>query len=334
MSVVKSLDLRDKLGVWKSKYELFRDRVEKELSFVNSGAASVDGGLLTDHGVRHVETVITRASQLTNAKNCDLTEYEVFLLLAAIHLHDVGNIHGRQDHQCTLKDVGNWLGATVSSDTTVLRTIMLIAAAHTSSGHQDKDTISKLLPETHILNKKVRPKLLAAILRFADELSDERQRASQYLLETGKLPPTVQIYHHLSYALHSVVIDHESREVELHFEIRKDYAVRQFEKCGGQTYLLDEILERSKKIHLERVYAMYSIRDVIQFDAIRVFIEVFDEGLNPIERIGYKLAESGYPSEPSDGVYTLAPELAKYHEWKGQKVTGAELARRIEGRME
>ena len=85
-------------------------------------------------------------------------------------------------------------------------------------------------------------------------------------------------------------------------------------------------------MHLERVYAMYFARDWIQLDAIRVNVEVYDNGLEPIERIGYKLAESDYPDEPSRGVYTLAPELDEYSDWDGQKVTGAELARRVGGR--
>ena len=62
-------------------------------------------GFLTDHGPQHIETVISRASDLIRARSCDLSSYEVFLLLAAIHLHDVGNIHGRTGHQYTAIDV-------------------------------------------------------------------------------------------------------------------------------------------------------------------------------------------------------------------------------------
>ena len=141
------------------------------------------------------------------------------------------------------------------------------------------------------------------------------------------------MYHGLSHALHSVAIDHESREVVLHFDIHKDDAVRQMSKNGSHAYLLDEILERSKKLHLERMYAMYFVREWIQLESIRVFVEVHDNGLEPIERIGYWLAERGYPSEPVEGVYTVAPELVKYRDWDGRKVTGAALAQRLEERV-
>ena len=117
----------------------------------------------------------------------------------------------------------------------------------------------------------------------------------------------------------------------MHFDIHKDAAVRQMSKNASCAYLLDEILERSIKLHLERMYAMYFVREWIQLDAIRVFVEVHDNGMEPLEKIGYLLAERGYPSEPADGVYTLAPELVEYQYWGGRKLTGAALAERLEG---
>ena len=287
--------LENELGDWKSQYNVLRQHVAGVHRDVTAGAVVADGGLLTDHGPEHIETVIRRASALTRAENCELSSYEVFLLLAAIHLHDLGNIHGRRGHQYTAQDVVDWLGPALSRDAIEQRTIMQVAAAHTAGDSPDKDTIGKLWRKRHILNNEVRPSFLAAILRFADELADERQRASRYLMETGKLPEGAEVYHRLSHALHSVAIDHESREVVLHFDIPKEDAVRQMSKNSSHAYLLDEILERSKKLHLERMYAMYFIREWIQLESIRVFVEVYDNGLEPIERIGYRLEERGLP---------------------------------------
>ena len=326
------MGLEDELGDWKSQYDVLRQHIEGVHRDVTAGAVIANGGLLTDHGPEHIETVISRASALTRAENCELSSYEVFLLLAAIHLHDVGNIHGRKGHQYSAQDVVNWLGPALSKDAIERRTIMQVAAAHTAGALPDKDTIGKLWRKTHILNNEVRPRFLAAILRFADELADDRRRASRYLMETGQLPEGAEVYHGLSHALHSVAIDHESREVVLHFDIPKVDAVRQMSKNGSHIYLLDEILERSKKLHLERMYAMYFVREWIQLEKIRVSVEVYDDGLEPIERIGYKLEERGYPSEPVEGVYALVPELVEYRDWDGRKVTGATLAQRLEER--
>ena len=317
------------LGALAAQYKTLADHVASAHQDVTAGAASADGGLLTDHGPGHIRTVIDRASQLSNTKRCDLTSYEVFLLLAAIHLHDVGNIHGRVGHNLKAKDVADWLGPSISRDAIVRRQIVQIAAAHTAGQSEDKDTIGKLPGEAYILNELVRPRLLAAILRFADELADDRHRASRYLLETKSVPRSSEVFHAYSYALHSVVIAHQSREVELHFEMDREQALVKLGKGKAETFLLDEILLRSSKLHMERAYAMLFIRDWISIDSIRIFIEVYADGLEPIERIGYTLTDRGYPDEPSKGIYGIVPELSAYSDWGGIKVTGLALARRL-----
>ena len=321
--------LEDALGEFSSEYETLRKRVAAIHRDVTAGAASADGGLLTDHGPEHIKTVIARASQLSNAEKCDLLDYEVFLLLTAVHLHDVGNIHGRKGHQLTAKDVADWLDMVISPDEIVRWTIVQIAAAHTAGDSSEKDTIGRLQTELYILNKCVRPRLLAAILRFADELADERSRANRYLLDLGEVPQSSEVFHAFAHALHTVTINHDSREIELHFEIQVCDAVRQFGKQDAEVYLLDEILTRTGKLHLERIYAMLFMRDWIPINAIRVFIEVYDDGLEAVEKVGYRLAEHGYPDEPEAGVYSFAPELSKYEDWEGDKVTGTVLASRI-----
>ena len=322
-------NLEDALGELRPQYDTLCDHLANVHRDVTAGAGAADGGLLTDHGPQHISTVIARASQLSDSGKCHLTNYEVFLLLAAIHLHDVGNIHGRTGHQLKASDVADWLGPSLSRDTIVRRTIMQIASAHTTGESPDKDTIGRLAPELHILNNRVRQRLLAAVLRFADELADDRPRASRYLHETRGVPRSSEVFHGFAYALHSVVIGHATREIELHFELDIDQATRKLGKHDADVFLLDEILLRSAKLHRERVYAMSFIRDWVPIDAIRVFVEVYNDGLEPVERVGYRLADGGYPDEPAAGVYSVAPELSNYGDWNGAKVTGKALARRI-----
>ena len=327
MTVRKNLERA--LGEHEAQYNTLCTHVADIHRDVTAGAVSADGGLLTDHGPQHIQTVIARASQLVDSEKCHFTEYEVFLLLAGIHLHDVGNIHGRKDHQFKSADVAKYLGAAIGRDQIVHRTIVQIASAHTAGRSIDKDTIGKLQPEVYILNNRVRPRLLAAILRFSDELADDRDRTNRYLVETDNVPRSSAVYHAYSYALHSVVINHNNREIELHFEIDIQMALDKLGKLDQEVYLLDEILIRSLKLHRERIYAMSFMRDWISIDAIRVFVQVYGGGLNPVEQIGYRLADGGYPDEPEGGVYGVAPELANYPDSNGARVTGMTLAERV-----
>ena len=105
-------------------------------SEVNLGARIMDGGLLTDHGPEHIKTVIRRDSDLVSADTCNLTPYEVYILLAAIHFHDVGNIFRRKDHEIKSTEIFKELGPLASTDRTEKLWITKIAQAH---GGQDKD---------------------------------------------------------------------------------------------------------------------------------------------------------------------------------------------------
>src|SRR5438552_2406535 len=58
---------------------------------VEKGVLLQEGGFLTDHGPEHVNTVIRRASHLVGNPDGKLSPYEAYVLLMAIHFHDVGN---------------------------------------------------------------------------------------------------------------------------------------------------------------------------------------------------------------------------------------------------
>src|ERR1039457_2256022 len=82
------------------RYDSVEEFLTREVHpLVATGAALVDGIFLNDHGPGHITTVIQRATELVAAKACALSPYEVYLLLAAIQVHDVGNILGRKGHE-------------------------------------------------------------------------------------------------------------------------------------------------------------------------------------------------------------------------------------------
>ena len=57
---------------------------------VNVGATAGDSIWLTDHGPDHIATVIQRAGDLAFTTECVLTRYEAYILLIAVHFHDMG----------------------------------------------------------------------------------------------------------------------------------------------------------------------------------------------------------------------------------------------------
>jgi hypothetical protein len=289
---------------------------------LKDGSISYENAIyLNNHGPGHVSSVIERASDLLRDLGITLSPYEGYLLLAAIHFHDVGNILGREEHEkkCLVimnsKDVSGKLG-----DDTEKRVIARIASAH--GGITDvgsKDTISPLLQEEDRYGQEIRPRFLAAILRFADELADDRSRASRFSLQAGTIPAEGEIYHAYSFSLQSVLV--KKAEVRLSYEINPTEAVRKYKKPDGKpdVYLLDEIYSRIEKMHQERMYCMRFWPPTVQPIArVRVKIEAFripvDISSSPTDThytmmedktITFSMEEEGYPGNNREGACIL-----------------------------
>lgn len=303
---------------YKSMYADMANVLEtKYLAEVNTGALITDKSLLTDHGPNHIKTVIRRATALVDVDTCQLTPYEVYILLCAIHFHDIGNMYGRAGHEEKAREVIIELGEQAGTDDVERKVIADIAQAH---GGKQKDKL-EFLPESEpILNMPVRQQLLAAILKFADELSDEYTRRSS--LPWASVPVQNQIYHKYAEVLKSVDIDHSSRTVKLLFTLKKDDVIQKFGDSETQTaYLFDEIKKRTFKTHLERMYCMRFMFPNIRLDSVAVSIEFIEKLKTIRETVLYRLVEKGYPDN-TVGFEKICPEMS---------INGEEIKKELDG---
>lgn len=291
---------------------------------VGTGAALADGGFLTDHGPEHIDTVIRRASSLlAHPANTfpQFSAYEIYILLLAIHFHDVGNIFGREEHETQHARVMRQLENIVGNEMVERQAILRIAQVHGGRINGNKDTISSLMKKDFVLGYPIRYRALAALLRFADELADDCHRAARYAINLGVIPTESEVFHAYAKSLHSVVVDPSNSIIRLCYSFLRTDATRRYGKKGknnqtDQVYLLDEIYERTIKMHFERMYCMRFLREVIQIDAIEVSIDVYEDENSPspcVDTIGYKLQEEGYPQKDEDPpplVQEFCPDIA------------------------
>lgn len=289
---------------------------------VNALAMVHDGGYLTDHGPDHIKTVIRRATGLVASDAFTLTPYEVYLFLVAAHLHDVGNCFGRKGHELKTEVIEERLGTLLGDDKVEQAAIRAIASAHGGSADvegKDKDTIRRL-PETEaLLGEEIHPRMLAALLRFSDELADDRSRAARFALLSSQLPTTSEVYHKYAYALQSVLVRVPGDAVALHFEMTKEDACRTFGKGEAKVYLLDEIFERTLKMHQERMYCMRFLRPGVSIDKIGVTIKLYGPGYSgDPDVIQYRIEESGYPESSGQTIHLICPELQNDSRYGGE----------------
>lgn len=262
---------------------------------------------LNNHGSGHVDKVIMKVSEMLHYfDRGHLTPYEGFLLLCAIQVHDIGNLFGRVDHERLCQEILEDKAKPFIPDKIERKVIEKLALVHGGAFNGDKDTINFLSPNKKLHDRKVRKKLLAALLRFGDELADDSSRADSEGLEKGIILEGSRIYHQYSQALHNVTIEKEVEngrvQLNLSFEFDSIVAKQLFKKNGKKKYLLDEIYDRTLKMERERRYCMRFMRPFFSLDAIRV--EIFIQNAKNAflsDKIQYTLEENGYPSDPAPG---------------------------------
>lgn len=338
-----------------SKYETFKSYLEGNLHNEVTKAAILQEiktqsdvhkiTWLNDHGVKHILTVIQRASEMLS-DSAILNVREVFLLLSAIQVHDIGNFYGRIDHEKNImKTIRKGLSDIVF-DATEVNYINDIAQVHGGKviykdGTESKNTIGSIRNTVTTNGYDINMQLLASILRFADELADDKERCDIYSLQNGILPKGSEIYHAYAFCLDSVRVRPELNKIELHFKISTDFLERKFGKFVTkdnsiiERYIIDEIFDRTLKMHYEKVYCSKFWKKHISIDEIWVRLEFYnnmkenygdedDYGLHP--DITYTLKDFEYPSDDKVSIYTMCPHL-KYEE--GRVISGATLLEQI-----
>lgn len=279
--------------------------------------ATVDGlpGFFTAHDESHFDEVVRYAGLLL--KGCkDLSDdedrryglepYEVFVLLIAIRIHDIGNLYGREGHERACFRIYN-NDISVPGESAEKKEISKIAQAHggrTAEG--DKDTISKLA----VTKSKFRPRLLAAIVRFADEICENSNRASSILLRTGSLPHHSQIYHAYASSIVSVDVKYNPLHIAIEYQIN----INDIENKKGceprgdglnkvsEVSVLEEIFDRLDKMNLERVYCNRFSRELFTVDSIKAVINIVNDELDILDCISIVLEDEGYPKVNSDSL--------------------------------
>lgn len=316
-----------------SAYKTFKDFMDAEVhKEVKSMTMNKDGSIyLNDHSSDHVRMVMEKVSKiLWDGDNVvvQLEPFECFVLLSAIQIHDAGHIvGGRVGHEKNSKVFLKKYDDSVVG-TPEKKIIFQIALAHSG-----KDDPIGRLPQSEVVSDcHVRMRMLAALLRIGDEMADEASRASKFLFDENQITEGSRLFHAFSLSLNSFLPYVMSQDVRMKFNLNKNLCNEVFKKPtkgGGtvDTYLLDEIYERTFKTFHECIYYNRFVPYNIRLNTVSVQIEFYDEeDFEPFfKTIKYRLEEKGYPHLQED-IYDLCG-IDLEHE--GNKLNGEYLKNKI-----
>lgn len=299
---------------YKARYKALKNYMDNYIHpLVEMVVYRKDGSQLTNHGIKHIEKVIAKASELIDIEGINLTPYEIYILLVAIQIHDSGHIFsGREKHEKFTAKIIEDLNKLIGNETAEKLVIFQIAEAHggkTESG--DKDKISPLKRNDRILNQPIQIQLLASVLRLADELADDFTRSTNdEFVEKGS-----EVFHKYASSLHNVEIDHKGNQINLTYCLEKESVLRKFGKLKEEVFLIDEIFIRVFKTYIETKYCQLFMPYPLKIDTVYAKIEFIDKDslTHFFKPISLKLTEKGYPALSAKSVYDMCPDDLKFN---------------------
>ena len=174
---------------------------------------------LTDHGPEHIKNVLENAESLLGNRVKDLNSAEVYSLCLMILFHDVGIIWGRKDHHKNISRIYDYVRKYPDKFRDEKIIITTAVRAHTGTSNNSNDTLKDILNEDFFLEgKQVRLRDLAAILRFADELAEGRQRTSNFMIENHRYSKNSLIFQNYS-NITRINIDKKSKRILIYYDI-------------------------------------------------------------------------------------------------------------------
>ncbi len=166
-----------------------------------------------------------------------------------------------------------------------------------------RDTLRFAGDSTKLENKEIRPRLLAPLLRFADELAEGEQRTSHFMISEHNYDRESMLYH--QYAdCSSVNIDRKNGRICLtyHIHIGDDATNGAMSLKSLETFLFF-IYKRIEKLNQERQYAKHYCSLLDPFKEVSVAFNFWHGGqqimcdLDPIA-----LTDLVIPGDPQKGV--------------------------------
>ncbi len=237
----------------------------------------------TDHGEKHIESVISSANQLlAGTSKQPLTCVDMFVLLSSIIWHDVGMVKSRASHAKETEAFLSKVRETCLPDPTFFR-----FASHIAQAHSSEEGLNILYPSedcTPPCSHKtcsIYPKSLAAVLRFADEISENRTRVNTSIFDL--VPEENRIYWAYASSISATRAEPERNRVVVSVELQREDAIRRYEcpkklegraDSEGKISLIEYLVCRLEKMNRERAYCFPHITRYAMISSIEVRLQI------------------------------------------------------------
>ena len=251
-----------------AKYVILRTRLQT-IDYGRWAAGFPEGN---DHGFTHIDRVLEKLSGLLGPQPLDeIRPYELFLTVMSVLYHDIGLMQQRSDHagiSALLVDEERNEYIIDKRDREVIR-----AAVASHSSHRDIDTeTASLQVEMLIGDQRVRPKVVAALVRLADELDEDYRRADPILQAHSKLPARSRFYWEFCQRISGIQPLRQTGTIEVAVDFLPGDIGRLVLVGGSKRAFVAAFAEKLAKINRERVYVNKFLPTALQFRQVTVTV--------------------------------------------------------------
>jgi hypothetical protein len=258
-------------GSFMTKYSLMKDRllnVEYE-----HWAAGFPGG--NNHGRGHITRVLENLDHLLGPDPLSrLDIYELFLTMMAVLYHDIGILRKRTNHA----EISKALLEGDKSDAYIINSIdkkIISAAVVSHSSNKDISvTCNGFSPEEIIGSHKARPRVVAALVRLADELDEDYRRADPILMQRVNPPLDSRFFWQFCQRVRGVRPKFLAKQIDFNFapEGEDTLNIGPVPK-GRQRLFLAFCAEKFEKINKERVTVNRYLPPELQYGGLHIDVK-------------------------------------------------------------
>ena len=280
------------------------------LSSVNSKTSDI----MTIHGCRHVVDLIDSLDKLGSSiedkrMESALNPREAYVLLCAAHLHDAGNIGGRKNHP---ERSGQLIKKhrSLFHDTETCHNIYDVARVHGGeSPKYGRDTFNELQGDNFA---SPRLRLLAAMLRLGDELSENPERVPEAVREWFQASPHSNLAFRYAQAFSGFRLQNDT--LDIRFRLYPEQYLYTTKTCGHVATFFEHLERKIDVIEKEARYCSQYGRPDLDVRRIRITLEYFSKDFPSECTKRSKLTlelERGYPGKLAPLMERCSEELSE-----------------------
>lgn len=253
------------------KYRLMKNRL-LNVEYEHWAAGFAEGN---NHGRGHITRVLENLDHLLGPKPlAHISSYELFLAMMAVLYHDIGLLRQRKGHE----EISKSLLEGDENDAYVInladKEIIAAAVVSHSSSKDIAQECSRFSSEEIIGKQKARPKVVAALVRLADELDEDYRRADAILQRRLNLPSDSGFFWIFCQRVRAVRPNLDAKRIDLNFAPEPEDTIRYGPIPGGRRrHFIAFCADKFAKINQERVKMNQFLPPELQYSVLHVDVK-------------------------------------------------------------